>query len=99
MELGAYVYIITNFTNTVLYIGHTVNLNNRLYEHVNKIYPKSFTARYNCNKVVFYEFYPSIMEAVKKEYQLKAWKRQWKIELIEKTNPDWLSLNKNIEEL
>jgi len=92
MEKGGCVYILTNISNTVLYIGVTSDLFSRIAEHKNKVYPKSFTAKYNCNKLVFYEMYSTIEEAIGMEKRLKKWDRNWKIQLIEKNNPMWLDL-------
>ena len=92
MERGGCVYIITNAINNVYYIGVTSDLYARVFEHKNKIYLNSFTAKYNCNKLVWFEMLPTITEAIGREKQLKKWNRQWKINLIEKTNPDWINL-------
>ena len=90
--MGGYVYIITNAINNVYYIGVTSDLYTRVLKHKNKIYLNSFTAKYNCKKLVWFEMQPTIMEAIGREKQLKKWNRQWKINLIEKTNPDWIDL-------
>ena len=92
MEKGGCVYIITNTFNTVLYIGVTSDLYSRMIEHRNKMYPKSFTAKYNCNKLVFFEMYSTIDEAIGMEKRLKKWNRAWKNRLIEKSNPMWIDL-------
>ncbi len=92
MERGGYIYIMTNKNNTTLYIGVTSNLQSRVYEHKSKIYPKSFTAKYNLSKLVYYEGYQSIDEAISREKQLKAGSRQKKIDLIKQLNPSWLDL-------
>ena len=92
MERGGCVYIMTNVFNTVLYIGVTSDLFSRVTEHKNKLYPKSFTAKYDCNKLVFYEMYATIEEAIGMEKRLKKWNRDWKIKLIEKDNPTWSDL-------
>ena len=86
MERGGCVYILTNHTNTVLYIGVTSDLYFRIVEHREKKYPDSFTAKYNCSKLVYYEQFESIDEAIAKEKQLKNWKRAWKINLINQHN-------------
>jgi len=89
MERGGCVYILTNHTNTVLYIGVTSDLYFRIVEHREKKYPDSFTAKYNCSKLVYYEQFESIDEAIAKEKQLKNWKRAWKINLINRHNINW----------
>ncbi len=92
MTRGGYIYILTNYTNNVLYIGVTSELYFRIMEHKEKKYPTSFTSKYNCNKLVFYEYFTSIEEAIHREKQLKKWKRNWKITLIENFNPFWEDL-------
>ena len=82
-----------NKKNGVLYIGVTDNLNERIKEHKLKIFPKSFTARYNCDKLVYFEEFENGALAVKREKQFKKWKRDWKIELIEEMNPSWADLS------
>lgn len=82
----------TNVFNTVLYIGVTSNLFSRVTEHKQKYYPGSFTAKYNCCKLVYYGFYPTITEAIAEEKKMKKWSRSWKIELINKGNPTWSDL-------
>ncbi len=90
-----YVYIMTNKTNGTLYIGVTSNIKRRAYEHKNKLY-KSFTQRYELKKLVYYEVIDSIVDAIKREKQLKKWKREWKISLIEENNPNWEDLYDNL---
>ena len=92
-----YVYIMTNQANTVLYIGVTNDLARRVYEHKNKIDPRSFTAKYNVNKLVYYEYTTSVESAILREKQLKAGSRKKKVELINKFNPNWLDLTKDWE--
>ena len=92
-----YVYIMTNQANTVLYIGVTNDLARRVYEHKNKIDPRSFTAKYNVNKLVYYEYTTSVESAILREKQLKAGSRQKKVELINKFNPNWFDLTKDWE--
>ena len=91
MHHNYYVYIITNKYNTVIYTGVTNNLMRRISEHKQKLI-KGFSAKYNCNKLVFYEYYFRIDEAIKREKQIKGWKRNKKIDLIESMNPDWNDL-------
>ena len=87
-----YVYILTNQKNTVLYTGITNNLEKRIEEHKNKINPKSFTAKYNVHKLVFYETTTDILSAIAREKQIKAGSRAKKITLIENMNPSWEDL-------
>ena len=85
----------TNKPNGVLYIGVTNNIEERVKEHKLKISPKSFTAKYNCDKLVYFEEFSIGIEAEKRERQFKKWKRAWKIELIEEMNPSWSDLSIN----
>lgn len=85
----------TNKLNGVLYIGVTNNVNERVKEHKLKVNPKSFTAKYNCHKLIYFEEYKSGTVAEKREKQFKKWKRDWKIELIEEMNPNWTDLSSN----
>jgi putative endonuclease len=89
MEKGGYIYILTNKNNTVLYIGVTSNLANRLYRHRTGYFTGSFTGRYNVTKLVYFEKFDNIEIAIAREKQLKAGSRQKKISLIERFNPDW----------
>ena len=91
------VYILTNKHNTTLYTGVTSNLRVRLWEHKNKYYPKSFSARYNLNKLVYYEVYGSIEEAIAMEKYIKGKSRAYRESLIEKTNPEWQDLGIEVE--
>ncbi|MBO9675131.1 MAG: GIY-YIG nuclease family protein [Sphingobacteriaceae bacterium] len=92
MERGGCVYIMTNVFNTVYYIGVTSDLHSRVIDHKCKRYPTSFTAKYNCIKLVYFKFYSSIEEAIAQEKKLKKWNRDWKIKLISDNNPQWLDL-------
>ena len=92
MKRGGAVYILTNKNNNVLYTGVTSDLKKRIYEHKNKIYSTSFTNKYNINKLVYYEAFHSIEEAIAREKQIKGGSRDKKIKLIEDLNPDWNDL-------
>ena len=89
------VYIITNFNNTTFYIGVTNDLKRRIYEHKNKII-EGFSKKYNLYKLVYYETTQDINSAIKREKQLKNWHREWKINLINKFNPEYRDLYDNI---
>jgi putative endonuclease len=90
-----YVYIMSNKKDGVLYIGVTDNIEERVKEHKLKVYPKSFSARYNCDKIIYFEEFDNGSEAEKRERTFKKWKRNWKIELIEEMNPSWSDLSTN----
>jgi putative endonuclease len=87
-----FIYILTNKNNTTLYIGVTANLEQRIKQHKAKIYKKSFTARYNLSKLVYYEAFQMIGDAIEREKQLKGGNRAQKIALIESINPEWNEL-------
>ncbi len=89
-----YVYIMTNKYNTVLYTGVCNNLARRVREHKNKVNPRSFTARYNINKLVYYEYFTDINAAIAREKQIKSWVRAKKVALIESMNKNWKDLTK-----
>jgi putative endonuclease len=78
--------------NGTLYIGITANLQNRINEHKQGLV-EGFTKKYNIKNLVYYEIFGDIKEAITKEKQLKKWKREWKIKLIEKDNPGWEDLS------
>ncbi|MFA5175607.1 MAG: GIY-YIG nuclease family protein [Patescibacteria group bacterium] len=86
-----YAYILSNKKNGTLYIGITNNLIRRIYEHKNNLV-EGFTKKYNVHNLVFYEQYDNINDAISREKQMKKWNRKWKIELIEKDNPNWRDL-------
>ena len=92
MDKGGAIYIITNKNNTTLYTGVTADLRSRYIQHIEKVYPKSFSARYNLNKLVYYELFSSITDAIDREKQIKAGSRAKKIKLIEQENPNWNDL-------
>ena len=98
MERGGFVYFMTNKNNTVIYTGVTSNLRNRIYEHKMSKYPKSFIYRYNCHKLVYYESFLFIEEAIVREKQIKAGSRKKKEELIRQMNPDWHDLSEQIDD-
>lgn len=82
----------TNKMHSVLYIGVTSDITGRVLQHKNKTYPNSFTAKYNCDKLVYYLFYPHIEEAIAAEKSLKNRSRTYKNELVSSFNPDWKDL-------
>ncbi len=86
-----YVYILANHYNDVLYIGVTNELNRRVEEHRSGLI-KGFTWKYNVHKLVWYGSTNSIESAITKEKQMKAWKREWKENVINEMNPEWRDL-------
>jgi len=92
MEKGGYVYIMTNPGNTVIYTGVTSNLKKRIWQHKTKHYQTSFTAKYKISKLIYFEQYNDIRDAIDKEKQIKAGSRSKKIKLIEEMNPGWKDL-------
>ena len=97
MEKGGWVYIMTNKHHTTLYIGVTNHLVRRVHEHQTKFNPKSFTAQYNVCKLVYYEFFPLIEDAILREKQLKRWSRVKKEWLIEMMNVRCEDLSSSLE--
>ena len=89
------VYIMTNYTNTVLYVGITNNLVRRVYEH-KEGFNDGFTHKYNVNKLVYFEVFENSEAAIKREKSIKNLVRRKKIALIEKENPDWKDLYSSI---
>jgi putative endonuclease len=87
-----FVYILTNKSNKVLYIGVSNNLERRMYEHKNKMID-GFTKRYNLTKLIYLEETSDIRSAIEREKQLKNWHRDWKIKLINNFNPEWKDLS------
>lgn len=87
-----YIYFMANKNNTVIYIGVTSNLLERVYQHKTKIH-KGFTASYNCDKLVYFEEFENINQAIAREKQLKAGNRKRKEALIQLKNPTWEDLS------
>jgi putative endonuclease len=86
---SGFIYILTNAGNTTLYVGVTNNLIKRIEQHKAKLNPKSFSAKYNLTKLVYYEAFQLIGDAIGREKQIKAGSRKKKIELIERINATW----------
>lgn len=85
------VYLLTNWNDEVMYRGVTSNLKKRVSEHREKLV-KGFTEKYNVKKLVYFEQTGDIYSALRREKQLKNWKREWKNELVDKFNPEWKDL-------
>lgn len=84
--------MMSNWNDKVLYTGITNNLERRVYEHKNKLV-KGFTAKYNINKLVYFDYTENVISAISREKQIKGWSREKKNELIESTNPEWKDLS------
>jgi len=95
MDKQPAVYLLASKRNGTLYIGVTSDLVKRVWEHKNDIF-EGFTKRYNVHNLVWYEIHENMESAIVREKRLKGWKRKWKLELIEKNNPDWKDLYNTI---
>jgi putative endonuclease len=93
-EYHFFVYILTNHSRHPLYVGFTNSVGFRHWQHKEKIDPDSFTARYNLTRLVYYERYRYVRNAIAREKQLKRWTRKKKIALIEAANPGWDDLGR-----
>jgi len=91
-----FVYILTNFANTTLYIGVTNNLERRIYEHRQELI-EGFSKKYKLKKLIYFEQTSDITEALKREKQLKNWHREWKMNLIKTINPEFKNLLEDAE--
>jgi putative endonuclease len=91
MEKSFYVYILSSKRNGTLYIGVTSDLIKRVWEHKNKLV-EGFTERYGVDRLVYYEQFQDVAYAIRREKRLKKYNRAWKIDLIEKVNPNWKDL-------
>jgi putative endonuclease len=89
--MAYYIYILSSKKNGTLYIGVTGNLSRRIFEHKESLIP-GFTQKYGVSKLMYFEEYTDIRDAITREKQMKKWNRAWKIRLIEKMNPDWNDL-------
>ncbi len=92
-----YVYILTNKSKTVLYIGMTNNLKERFFYHNNpEAHSKSFSHKYNCKHLIYFEYFSEVEDAIKREKQLKKWRREKKDQLIKLNNPNLEFLNDKV---
>ena len=92
MSKSYYVYMMSNWNNKVLYVGVTNNLERRVYEHKNKL-NGGFTARYNVNKLVYFEETNDVETAIEYEKKIKGWRREKKNDLVNEMNPEWIDLS------
>lgn len=86
-----HVYLLASRRDGTLYLGVTRDLARRVHEHESKALP-GFSRKYGVDRLVWYEEYPTVVEAIEREKDMKKWRRQWKINLIEENNPDWADL-------
>jgi len=86
-----YIYILASQRNGTIYVGVTTDLKKRVWQHKNKVI-KGFTEKYNVHHLVYFEHFEDYWEAGLRERRLKKWKRKWKLELIEQSNPNWNDL-------
>ena len=95
MDKQYYVYLLSNKPYGTLYTGVTSNLLQRIYQHKNG-FVDGFSKKYALHHLVYYEVHSDIHEAILREKRIKRWHRQWKINLIEQTNPQWINLEKDL---
>ena len=95
MDRQPAVYILASKRNSTLYIGVTSDLVKRVWEHKNDVV-EGFTRRYGVHQLVWYELHETMESAIEREKTLKNWKREWKLELIENSNPIWQDLYETI---
>src|SRR5262245_15864426 len=95
MDARYFVYILASRRNGTLYVGVTNDLVRRLGEHKAKLVP-GFTRKYGVDQLVYFEEYGSILEARAREHAMKRWRRKWKLEIIEKLNPEWRDLGNDL---
>lgn len=93
--MAGYVYILASKKHGTLYIGVTSDLQKRIWQHKEKVLV-GFTQKYGVDKLVYYEIFDDMANAIMREKQMKKWNRDWKIKRIEETNPDWDDLYESI---
>ncbi len=98
MKRGGAIYIMTNKMNGTLYTGVTSDLKKRVFQHIHKLNPESFTSKYNLDKLVYYEVFHNIEDAIAREKQLKGGSRKTKINLINTLNPSWKDLYVEVQD-
>lgn len=90
-----FVYLLASRPHGTLYVGVTSNLAQRLWQHKSKAIP-GFTSKYRVDRLVWFEIHESPAAAIRREKQIKEWKRAWKIQLIEADNPQWIDLYRDL---
>jgi len=98
-QMGGWIYIMCSNNHSTLYVGVTSNIASRVYEHKHKIYPTSFSAKYNCVKLVYYRRFESIVEAITVEKRIKGGSRKRKEDLINSMNSEWKDLYDEVKYL
>src|SRR6187549_712119 len=98
-HMCCWVYIISSFNHSTLYVGVTSNIASRVYEHKHKIHPTSFSAKYNCVTLVYYRRFESIIEAITEEKRIKGGSRKKKEDLINSMNSEWKDLYDEVKYL
>ena len=98
-QMGGWVYMMCSINHSTLYVGVTSNIASRVYQHKNKMYPTSFSARYNCIKLVYYWRFELIVEAIAEEKRIKGGSRKKKEDLINNMNPEWKDLYDEVKYL
>ena len=96
-DKGGFVYIMANFRNGTLYVGVTSDLIVRIKQHKTNFHPDSFSAKYSCHLLVYYQLFSTIESAIEEEKRIKGGSRKAKLKLIEKNNPNWEDLFETIE--
>ena len=97
--MGGWIYIMCSINHSTLYVGVTSNIASRVYEHKRKVYPVGFSSRYNCVKLVYYQRFELIIEAIAEEKRIKGGSRKKKEDLINSMNPGWKDLYDEIKYL
>ena len=98
-QMGGWLYIIASVNHSTLYVGVTSNIALRVYQHKQKVFPGSFSSRYNCIKLVYYRRFELIIEAIAEEKRIKGGSRERKEDLINSINPEWEDLYEEIRYL
>ncbi len=99
MQHNYFVYILTNVNKTVLYTGVTNDLKRRIDEHENALDPKSFTSKYKCYNLIYFERFQSVEQAIEQEKRIKGWSRKKKEALVSDFNSSWTFMNKEINDI
>lgn len=93
--MTGFVYMMSDKPRGVIYVGVTSDLQNRIWQHQNKV-QKGFTSKYRAKNLVWFEHHPNIVLAIQREKSLKRYRREWKINLVEELNPTWVDLYEQI---